>query len=312
MYKLDKRFNKVVIWGFTLDTNHTQAYTQYGFYKAFKYMGYDTYWLKDEKIDNIDFSNTLFIAQKFEQQNIPLVKDSYYVLHDVDERQKYIDSGCKLLLFQVYTNQFYQYKKKDDIEFNNHTYLLKGEPGILFTTWATDLLPNEINLNDAKNITDKKECLWIGTYWDSDSKFQNRTELDPYFNLCEENGITVKKYDPWGNSKTTFEENRTLINNAYLAPTIAGMWQVEVGYVPCRIYKNISYGHMGYTNSEQINNIFNNELIYDRNTTNLFYKSIEFKNNPNHIEKLKYLMNEVKENHTFVNRAKYILESLPE
>jgi hypothetical protein len=69
---------------------------------------------------------------------------------------------------------------------------------------------------------------------------------------------------------------------------------------------------MGYTNSPTVNRIFSNELVFSRNTSELFYKGLEFKENPNHIERLKHLMNEVKENHTYINRIKEILNFLPE
>jgi hypothetical protein len=39
---------------------------------------------------------------------------------------------------------------------------------------------------------------------------------------------------------------------------------------------------------------------------------MEFKNSQDHIEKLRYLMNEVKNKHTYINRIEDILRFLPE
>lgn len=313
---MDKRFNKVVIWGYPLGS-HTHSFIHYCFHKAFSHLGYETYWMTDINYENIDFSKTLFITASDEERKIPLRKDCYYLLHNVDGR-KYLENGCKILLLQTHTRNIPSWIKDNkpntdnkDLFLNDYTYIHKDSLDILFTCWATDLLPHEIILDNAKNVLDRKECVWIGTYGDSTGIFQNGTELGPFFNLCEKNGILVNKINPWSNP-VSFEENKNIVNNSFFSPTIQGPWQIENEYIPCRIFKHLSYGHMGYTNSHAVNRIFNGELVYDRDVTNLFYKSLEFKKNPNHIEKLKYLMNEVKEKHTYLNRIKTILEYLPE
>ena len=178
---------------------------------------------------------------------------------------------------------------------------------IIHQPWATDLLPHEINENEARNEMRNKECVWIGSYDQGNSQFQNHTELDPFFNECKRNGIRVKIINPWSNPVSP-KENRRLVNQAYLAPTIQGPWQVGDHYIPCRIFKHISYGHLGITNSEFVNRIFDNKLVYDANTTELFKKAIAKKNEPNVIEELKFLMNEVKTKHTYINRVNHILE----
>ena len=119
----------------------------------------------------------------------------------------------------------------------------------------------------------------------------------------------LKLINPWA-SPISFEDNSRLVNESYISPTIQGPWQIENRYIPCRIFKNISYGHYGYTNSEAVNDIFEGSLIYDRDPVNLFNKIIEKKNDPNHINELKFLMNEVKEKHTYINRIKLIIECI--
>ena len=300
------KFKRVVIWGYPLDT-HTHSYIHASFYKAFKSMGYETYWFNDANYDNIDFRDCLFISAGEQEKNIPLLKGSYYVLHNVD-CNKYINSGCKVLVLQTHTKKDPSLK---DIIINKYTFINTGDINTLYTCWATDLLPSEINLDYSKNVQFPKKCLWIGTFGDSTGVFQNGTELDPFFNECTNNGIEVVKINPWSRP-VSFKENMNLVNGSYISPTIQGPWQIDNEYIPCRIFKHISYGHMGYVNSSSVNDVFDGELIYDRNTVELFHKAIDFKNNPNHIEKLKYLMNEVKEKHTYINRINQIIECLPE
>lgn len=56
--------------------------------------------------------------------------------------------------------------------------------------------------------------------------------------------------------------------------------------------------------------MFNNNLIYDSDPAALFYKSIEKKNDPNCINYIKELMQEVKDNHTFISRINTIYSVL--
>ena len=77
-----------------------------------------------------------------------------------------------------------------------------------------------------------------------------------------------------------------------------------MGYIPCRIFKNISYGHMGVTNSEYVNKVFNDQLIFSNDTYQLYHK-VKEEITP---EKTKELMKLVKEKHTYINRINQILE----
>ena len=70
----------------------------------------------------------------------------------------------------------------------------------------------------------------------------------------------------------TIEENVKLIQESILAPAIQTDWQVENGYIPCRIFKNISYGKMGVTNNPTVNKLFNDKIntIYKNNLNSGF------------------------------------------
>lgn len=296
-HKIDKRFKKVVIWGHLLDTN-TFSYVNAGFYKAFSYLGYETLWLNnDSDLSGMDFKETLFITEGQVDKNIPLVKEAFYVLHNVD-LTKYLESECKIMILQVHTKE----TPSRGESINPYTTIQESSIRCLYQPWATDLLPHEIDLESAKNNLDDKFCFFAGT---------DQGNITPFFDLCKENGIRVITIDPWG-KPVSFEENRKMVNESYISPAIQSDWQIEHGYIPCRIFKNISYGHFGYTNSDTVNSIFDNSLIYSNNIRDLFFKTIEKKNDPNHLKELRDLMVNVKNNHTYINRIEFILRFLPE
>lgn len=297
-----KKINKVIIWGHPLGS-HTHSYIHAAFYKAFKSLGYDTYWGKEgDDFSNLDLENSLFLTEGQVDSGIPLIKDSYYVLHNCNS-SKYLENECKILEIQTLQNHVKTIENINKID--NYTYL---KDNMLYMCWGTDLLPDEIDLDKANN-NKSGDFVWIGSKGGGDTTFENWSTIDPFMNKCINKGIKATIVDPWGRP-VSFEDNMRMINEAYLAPAILGKWQVEMGYIPCRIFKNISYGHFGYTNSQAVFDVIGDPLVFSNNSEELFNLAIEKKNDIKHIEQLKYLMNEVKEKHTYINRIQKILEIL--
>lgn len=300
---------KIILWGYPLHT-HTHSYIHYAFKRAFDYLGYETHWFTDQDdVSGFNFDNCLFITAGEQEKNIPLNTSSHYVLHNVDGR-KYINKGCKIFFIQTHVKGMPLDSEIGTKRINPWSLLKKNDDvDCLYMVWATDLLPHEINLNNATNQNHHRECVWVGTSGGGNSEYENGSTLYPYLDECRKNNISVKIIDPWA-TPVSAEQNLNLIKNSFLAPSIQGPWQVNHHYIPCRIFKNISYGHFGITNNIHVNNIFDNRLIYDSNSVNLFYKSLEAKKNPEAVEYIKSLMEEVKNKHTYINRIQVLFECM--
>jgi hypothetical protein len=81
----------------------------------------------------------------------------------------------------------------------------------------------------------------------------------------------------------------------------------EIGYIPCRLFKNISYGKLGAVNAHRLNKLFQNNVIYHSNEYELVKLCIENRENYDYIyEQMKW----VAENHTYINRVNDILKVL--
>ena len=292
---------RVIIWGYKPHT-HTHSYIHWSFFDGFKSLGYETYWFDDnDDVSNFNFENCLFLTSSDQNSKIPLRKDCKYILHNPVPNRF---DGLDKLYLQVYTNDVLD-REVDKI--SEGIYYQKNS-NTLYQPWATNLLPHEININDIKDNQNSKYCLWVGTYG-SDGQFQNGSEIKPFFEECKKNDIELKIIDPWQNP-ISFEENQNLVKNSFLSPSLQGPWQIEKGYIPCRIFKNISYGHLGITNSKMVNKLFENRLIYDRDPISLFYKCLDKKNHESHISDIRDLMIYVKQNHTYINRIETILNIL--
>jgi len=287
---------QVVVWGHKL-YSHTHSYIHGAFVKAFQHLGYKTLWLdNNDDLSNIDFENTLFLTEGQVDSGIPIKPDAYYVLHNCD-MTKYREVMNKLII-QVYT---------DDV-INSHGGIPIGNgcfqtADCLYIPWATDLLPAEIDQNIQRILVSKPILNFVGMMiepWDQVKQW------------CEQHQIAFREIGGFSNHRVDFEENQRLIQESFLAPAVQNAWQVEKGYIPCRIFKNISYGKMGMTNSRRVNELFGNRLLYHSNIHELMRMGVEFEQRPVE-EKRKImvpLMEYVRDHHTYLNRVELLLSSL--
>jgi hypothetical protein len=178
----------------------------------------------------------------------------------------------------------------------------------LYMPWATNLLPYQIEAvkKALPQIQKEKQAYWIGTI--GDGRFGNRKQLGPFISACQENHISFICPNPSATGMDD-EQHQRLIMSAYLAPAIVGEWQQKVGYIPCRIFKNISYGQMGITNSRHVYELFERKIVYNPDSYELFYDARERLRTLT-LEDIYELMDFVKTKHTYINRIDTILDFL--
>ena len=303
--RFDLPITKAVLWGHKLGT-HTHSYIHYAFYKTFKHLGFETFWLdKDDDISKLDLSHALFITEGQVDQNIPLRDDCYYILHYVYDTTKYnhlINIGHCIHMLPYKKEYATEFKHKlDDYIFYNI------DKKTIYMPWATDLLPYEIDTIKGELPTLKKQRVarFIGTAWGGE--FGNIDKVDAFGKACKEYGIPFEVTGGWQKEMNISpEDNINLTKTAYLAPTLVGQWQCDNWYIPCRIFKNISYGHMGVTNSETVYNLFNKKIVYNPDPYKLFFDAIEKLKNTD-LHEIYELMDIVKTKHTYINRIDSLL-----
>lgn len=303
-------FEKVVMWGHKLHS-HTHSYIHNAFFRAFSHMGYKTYWFDDkDDVSNFDFSNSLFITEGSVDKNIPLREDCFYILHNCyrDKYEKLIENKRTITL-QVYTDSCRKYPDNIEVE----PFIFYNVPGrAIYFPWATDLLPHEIDIikDQVKNkfynnfLHRSNLIVWVGTI--GGGEFGNENEINPFKRACKEHKIKFIHRDPW-HKGTSLQENIKFMMDSYIAPAIVGTWQERVGYIPCRIFKNISYGNFGVTNCKRAYELFEGKIIYNKNTYQLFYDTKNFLQKAT-FQDLENQMNFVRDNHTYINRINSLLK----
>ena len=292
--------NKIIIWGYKLHS-HTHSYIHYGYYKAFKYLGYDTHWFdKNDDISSFDFANSFFLTAGQLFKGIPIREDCFYFLHNVDNSLHDCISKEKKLVFQVYTHDCIG--RDIQIEGKKLHYYTPPPNNTIYSPWATDLLPFEIDniMKNLNNIKPHRKIYFVGSIthnWKLFKKVCNKYKIP----FLKSGGATNYRF-----GKISPNDNIKIIQQSLIAPAIQSDWQVEHGYIPCRIFKNISYGRMGLTNNPTVYDLFNNKIIYDKNIESLLKKGIAFENRRFKNKIVKNLMVEVKNKHTYINRINLI------
>jgi hypothetical protein len=298
-------FDKVVIWGHKLGT-HTHSYIHYGFFRAFQELGYPTFWFDGgDDVGNFDFSNTLFLTEDQVDQHIPIRLDSFYILHlGMNPRYEPVIKARRAIYMMFYNGEVLSCSSAK--EYAPYVYFDLVTRFIHFP-WATDLLPFEIDQmkEKLKMHVPKKQACYLGTI-SSGGPGENASQILPFLNEADQNGFMIITNDPWSRplSPSVYQQ---LTQDSLLAPAIQGREQLLRGYIPCRIFKNISYGCLGITNSPTVYELFGRKIVYDSNSETLFYKALGALKT--HTMEAQFeLMDFIRDHHTYIQRAEALLE----
>jgi hypothetical protein len=137
---------------------------------------------------------------------------------------------------------------------------------VLYQPWGTNLLPDEFFppvFNAASNIVS-----FVGSVWDGNGQ-GNRDQIHELRRAVEARGLVFDH-----RAGVSDEHNVQLVRDSRFAPAVAGAWQVEHEYLPCRVFKNISYGSLGVTNVPRFWELFGDAAVVSTDITELVDKAL--------------------------------------
>lgn len=305
----DPKTCKVVCWGFK-SRYHTNSHILEGFYRAAVALGRTAYWI-DEATDNsaVDFSNSLFITEhQAVLPGIPVRDDCFYVVHNLYGGSPVANDLLKhanKVHFGVYTLKYYSDHGGMVLLDNGHMPVYP-ERRALDILWATDLLPAQIIANKQKATVfnaESNQINWIGS---------GRATLDAFARACRDNRVTFNLHSSWDGHFVTVEDNVQFIQASRFAPTIVDDYQLTHPYIPCRIFKNISYGHFALTNSSYVRDYLQHngrQVLYTHDSYSLF--ALGQGHLPGQsLAELHAAMDWVAAQHTYVNRMSELLKAV--
>lgn len=316
---------KVIIWGYPLHS-HTHSYIHAAFYKAFTYLGYETYWFHDEEYpENFDWNDCVFWTEGFADKNIPLNKTSTYFVHVCPDPAKYINAAVKKFIDVRYNHLWHkdhvydytlnkskvtkvgpccylQEKKNRRVQVLNdyHQYWIEDYDKF-YVTWATNYLPDEFDFEDINHPRENK--IYFSGNISAHGRCENFSTFKPFIDECQKNEIEFIHNDPFANPLSE-EEVILRTKKSILGPDIRGPEHIKNGYVPCRVFKSMSWGHLGTTNSYEVFKELEGNCLYSPDTGVMFCDAMEKRSDYKFI---KDAMQYVKDNHTYVNRIQSIM-----
>ena len=316
-----KKINYMIVHGlYSIYDNH--RYIHESIYNLF----INIYWIDDivsELYSNLQGNYLIFSSPHYNTDiNLPILNNAYYILHY--DKINYITKQPiirydKLLIGKKavkYVEFRYIPEIKENIDFIPNTFFwFNKEDNSIHQPWATNLFPSEIDKNielvqkSTKLFNKDMKSYFCGSIWWLNIKIMNKWKK-----ICEQNSIECQYVRE--KNEIIHQEN---IRNSFISPAIQGEEHCideKNFYIPCRIFKNISYGTIPITNNIGIYNLFKNYIvIYQKDLNKLFkkienyYKLIDSDYNLflMHKEKLIDIMIYVRNNHTYINRFENII-----
>jgi hypothetical protein len=286
---------KIIIWGHYPLHSSTHGYIHDIYFKAFESLGHDVMWVSNED-HLIDYTGAVFFVEDSQKSAMPVRPDCKYITHHVDT--KYLtDRGVPfenvLKLGNCIRNTVHFEKIEDLCHWDESTRTL-------YQTWGTDLLPNEINVDEPTKFDESNRYInYIGMMYE-----QGPYWIQYFAHCAEKNGKEVKLYT----QSVSHQENRMLIRNSFICPDFRSDWHLQCGYIPCRIQKNISYGRVQGTNSPFIKEAFGDYVVYGGTPETLYHNLIDTERGGK--INMKEAMQFIKDKHTYINRINNILKFL--
>lgn len=308
-----------------MTNGNSYRYIHQGYFKAAETLGYETYWLDNfDTVNPSFFENSIILTEGWENDNLPICKNSFYFIHHFGDKTKnkrfnhnikYVCNDNRVFDLRFYCQTFEDCNQKWSVSFDslqriNYCACLESLDGYkaLYQPWATDLLPNEIDF-DSINKYSENVIYFVGTvgkitedepFWGR--KMDSWDKLMRFKQACDENNIPFRIIDyTHEKNRLSCEDYISTYKKSLLCPDIRNQHKLEVGYIPCRVFKSISYGRLGMTDSETVHKFFNQLTAYHYDPYHLFYEGMKYKDD---IHKIRESMKLVKDHHTYINRIK--------
>lgn len=309
-------FDRVVVWGHKpryvqrygiwLVRRHTHSYIHEGYFRAFSYLGFSTSWLEDEPASaQVDLRRALVLTEDQADLHLPAVADCSYVLHH-STKAKYAQSDARVLNLANFTTVEVEkltkangidsnWKKLDDVTFYD------SRSRTLYQPWATNLLPTEINTHQTFTPSRSQKFVhYVGTTRHDNIPHSMRIIRQH----VKREGLCLKVHS--GVDDVTAE---ALMYSSRTSFDVRGTHHRNVGYIPCRIWKGLSYGIPMTSNSPKLHSIFGDRVNFAFSDMEMLDSSITHTDSSSY-DQINDNKSWIKNHHTFVNRALRILEIL--
>jgi len=302
-----RRFGKVVIWGLRRQW-HSHRFIHQGFFETFGYLGIPVVWTDftspPDIIEPGDFvvtSNVWGRGTRGESL-APLKAGAYYCFHGFahsgydgnDRRSRHEIERKYALNLEVFLDK----AKAAGDQWDLVTYFDKSSK-TLHQPWGTNLPEERFR---APVVSRSPLVFWVGAVWNNALNQGNRAEIDELraaLRLRSLRFVHLKFVPDW--------VGMAAIRASRVAPAIAGKWQVENNYLPCRMFKNISYGQPGISNVPMFSELYRGCTIPGRSVSELIDNALSLSRSD--VIELVDAQQKITRQHTYVQKIRNIFRA---
>lgn len=296
------KYDKYVLWGLKTNRRDTFRHIMRHFYETMLAIGLDVVWVDDapENAKEIT-SNTLVFAPNMAAKYLPIVDGAYYCLHNfhtVEKDYHNLIPADHNIRLTVYTDD----AKKTGQKWNDYTYY-DPKRRELSQAWGTNLLPDQFM---EPTFFKHRILFWVGSIWNDENNHGNLEEIAKLRYVLKKHKIIFKQLinvPDW--------VNVWAVRHSRIAPAIGGGIQVQVNLMPCRFFKNISYGQLGMSNIQKFSEILGDKAVYEGSIDATIQKALNMKP-----DEYKSLVREqqkiIAADHTYVSKIAKILRAFDE
>tara|TARA_Y100000589_G_scaffold301765_1_gene312857 strand:+ start:814 stop:1824 length:1011 start_codon:yes stop_codon:yes gene_type:complete len=282
---------------------YTHSYIFEGFFNAADFLGYKTFWIENQSdLEEISDSKTLVFCEGSYMPDFNKKINCKFALHSIPknlDKFSELSESKNCLKLEVFKNEALNFLKIGDLTYFDQ------ENFTLYQPWATNLIPYEIVVDKNMPNFDNKISYYIGMLY---GKGVRRAKE---YNLSLKNSTTPTKIKCVTGASHKTSQDLTI--NSSICLDIRDDHHLEVGYIPCRIFKTLSYGREIYVNSHYIKKYLSHIpfVKFFNNGESLKNQYNEKLSMPDYqkkalIEEKNFTLDFIKNHHTYVNRLENI------
>lgn len=231
--------NRLVVWG-ARDSLDSIRHVWRAYHETALKLGIPSVWVDDRRPIQPLTGDTV-LAADVTAKNLGYVPMVNYVLHNFDGASPLCraleDTPERLLRLQVWTRDATGEEWAPFRQFDRAARTL-------FQPWGSDLLAEEF-LEPVFNPT-SRDVTFVGAVWSDQyqgTELGNEGTIRELRTVCAQRGLAFRHL-----TQIPDAAMRDAIRAARLAPSFAGAWQVEKGYLPCRYFKAAACGVLAFGN----------------------------------------------------------------
>jgi hypothetical protein len=236
-----QEYDEIVVWGLK-NRRHSHRFIHEGFFNNFHPFARDVVWVNDRRgIEFSPFKKRMIFASGMASRHLPIVPNTEYVFHNLalTEKQKFASEvlNSKILYLQVHTNSSRGEKLWESpfisFDVGNKTLTQPWGTPIPEPNWYRNTAPLESSIE-----------YWVGAVWNNALNQGNIEAIEAFKKSLSRRNVDFKRI---GGSRLNLNgiSDQTaveLVRKSRIGASILGRWQMEQGYIPCRVFKNLSAG----------------------------------------------------------------------